>query len=411
VGKNVLRVLEERGLVKQVTHPEPLEKQLEHSTSFYIGFDATADSLHVGHLLPVMVMAHFRQAGHCPIALVGGGTTMIGDPSGKTEMRKMLDVHTISAYAKAIGAQVNGVLSTVSGPDVQMVNNADWLLKLNYIDVLRDIGVHFSVNRMLTYDCFKSRMERGLSFIEFNYMLLQSYDYLTLFRTHGCRLQVGGDDQWSNIISGVDLVRRMEQQEVYGLTIPLLETADGKKMGKTEAGAVWLNPQHTSPYEFFQYWRNTHDQDVNRFLKMYTLLPVEQINQATAVEGQEINGAKELLAFEVTKLVHGEGEAVKARQAARALFAGGTQQGAIPSTEVNRERLVAGINVLDLLIECQLVSSKSEGRRIGQQGGLYVNEHRVEDIDFVLDATWLDDDKITIRKGKKAYHRILVSKI
>lgn len=403
---DLLNLLEARGLVKQVTHPEPLAKQLQEPTTFYVGFDATADSLHVGHLLPIMVMAHFRRAGHQAIALVGGGTTMIGDPSGKTEMRQMLDDGTISTYAETIGAQINGILGKVQGPAVMMVNNADWLLKLNYIEVLRDIGVHFSVNRMLTYECFKSRMERGLSFIEFNYMILQSYDFLTLFRKHGCRLQVGGDDQWSNIISGIDLVRRMEQEEVYGMTIPLLETADGKKMGKTEAGAVWLSAEHTSPYDFYQYWRNTHDQDVNRFLKLYTFLPLAEIDGATAVEGQEINAAKELLAFEVTALVHGEEEAVKARQAARALFAGGVQQGAIPTTKVNRERLSAGINVIDLLVECGLVKSKSEGRRIIQQGGLIINEERIGDFELVIDENWLVGEVISIRKGKKIHHRV-----
>lgn len=405
---NVFEVLEERGLVKQATHQEPLLKQLQQPTTFYIGFDATADSLHVGHLLPIMVMAHFRLGGHDPIALVGGGTTMIGDPTGKSEMRQMMSAEIIAAYAQAIGAQINDILATVPGPKVTMVNNADWLLKLNYIDVLRDIGVHFSVNRMLTYDCFTTRMERGLSFIEFNYMILQSYDFLTLFRKFGCKLQVGGDDQWSNIISGVDLVRRMEQAEVYGLTIPLLETADGNKMGKTEAGAVWLSAEHTSPYEFFQYWRNSHDQDVNRFLKMYTFLPVAEIDELTAKEGQEINAAKERLAFEVTKLVHGEEEAVKARQAARALFAGGNQQGAIPSTLVNRQRLEAGINVIDLMVECGLVQSKSEGRRVIQQGGLTVNEERIGDIELMVDGSFLMGDRIALRKGKKSHHHVLV---
>jgi len=405
--QDVLKVLDERGLVKQMTHQQPLIQQLEESTTFYVGFDATAESLHVGHLLPIMVMTHFRQAGHRPIALVGGGTTMIGDPSGKTEMRKMLDEETIAANAKAIGGQVKDILANVQGPKFEMVNNADWLLKLNYVDILREVGVHFSVNRMLTYDCFKTRMERGLSFIEFNYMILQSYDFLTLFRQYDCRLQVGGDDQWSNIISGVDLIRRLEQGEAFGLTVPLLETADGKKMGKTEAGAVWLDSRLTTPYDFFQFWRNTHDQDVKRFLKMYTLLPVEKIDAATEVEGQQINAAKELLAFEVTKLVHGEAEAVKARQAARALFAGGVQQGAIPTTKIPQQRLNAGINIIDLLLECQLVASKSEARRIIKQGGLYVNGERVEDIELSVDDSWLEDGKIAIRKGKKVHHRVL----
>ncbi|HBS93281.1 MAG TPA: tyrosine--tRNA ligase [Firmicutes bacterium] len=404
---DVLKTLTERGLVKQVTHEDPLAEQLQKPTVFYAGFDATADSLHIGHLLPMMVMAHLRKAGHHPIALIGGGTTMIGDPSGKTEMRQMLDPGTISSYAQAIGAQVQKILDCVQGPELTVVNNADWLLKLNYIEVLREIGVHFSVNRMLTYECFKSRMEKGLSFIEFNYMLLQSYDFLTLFRRHGCRLQIGGDDQWSNIISGIDLIRRLEQEEAYGLTILLLETADGKKMGKTEAGAVWLDPRLTSPYDFFQYWRNTHDRDVNRFLKLYTFLPVEQIDAATAIQGQEINAAKELLAFEVTKLVHGEEEAVKSRQAARALFAGGKEAGAIPTTQIEKGRLQPGIPILDLLIECGLTSSKSEGRRLIQQGGLTINEQKIDDFELIIDPSWLKDDKIFVRKGKKVHHHVL----
>lgn len=407
MSKDVLKVLEERGLVKQRTHEEPLQKQLQHPTTFYIGFDATADSLHVGHLLPIMVMGHMRRNGHNPIALLGGGTTMIGDPSGKSEMRKMLDAETIAAYAQSIGAQIRGVLTSMPGPEVNMVNNADWLLKLNYIEFLREVGVHFSVNRMLTYECFKIRMERGLSFLELNYMLLQSYDFLTLFRRYGCTLQIGGDDQWSNIISGVDLVRRLEQNEVYGLTIPLLETADGKKMGKTEAGAVWLSPSLTTPYEFFQYWRNTHDEDVNRFLKLYTFLPVEEIDALTAKAGQEINSAKERLAFEVTKLVHGEEEAVKAMQAARALFAGGREAGAIPVTKIEGQRLETGINIVDLLVECGLVASKSEGRRIIQQGGLTINEQRIEDIEYVVDTSLLQGDRIALRKGKKVHHHVL----
>ncbi|HPZ23116.1 MAG TPA: tyrosine--tRNA ligase [Bacillota bacterium] len=407
MSKDAIKVLEERGLVKQRTHEEPLQKQLQQPTTFYIGFDATAQSLHVGHLLPIMVMAHMRRCGHHPIALLGGGTTMVGDPSGKTEMRKMLDVDTIASYTESIGAQIQGILRALPGPEVTMVNNADWLLKLNYIEFLREVGAHFSVNRMLTYECFKIRMERGLSFLELNYMLLQSYDFLTLFRRHGCRLQIGGDDQWSNIISGVDLIRRMEQEEAYGLTIPLLETADGKKMGKTEAGAVWLNPSLTTPYEFFQYWRNTHDKDVNRFLKFYTFLPVKEIDAMTAKEGQEINAAKERLAYEVTKLVHGEEAAVQARQAAQALFAGGKEAGAIPTTRIEGQRLEAGINIVDLLVECGLVASKSEGRRLIQQGGLTVNELRVEDIDLVVDSSFLQGDRIALRKGKKVHHHVV----
>ena len=404
MGKKVLDTLQERGLIKQVTHPDPLARQLEKPTTFYVGFDVTAESLHVGHLLPVMVMAHLSRYGHRPIALVGGGTTMIGDPSGKTEMRKMLDSETIQANSDAIGTQLKRVLG---GSDVIMANNADWLLKLKYIEFLRDIGIHFSVNRMLTYECFKSRMERGLSFIEFNYMLLQSYDYLVLFRDLNCRLQIGGDDQWSNIISGADLVRRLEQEEVYGLTVPLLETTDGKKMGKTEAGAVWLNAKLTSPYEFFQYWRNSHDQDVARFLKLYTFLPVEEIEAITAVKGQAVNTAKERLAFEVTALVHGEQEALQAKAAARALFSGEAGEGAIPTTEIEKAALAKGIPLLDLLLNCGLIETRSEGRRLIGQGGLYINERRVEDDSLSIDESWLEEGKVALRKGKKVHHRII----
>jgi tyrosyl-tRNA synthetase len=404
-----LEILRERGLVKQVTHEGPLAKQLREPTVFYVGFDATADSLHVGHLLPLMVMIHLRQAGHYPIALLGGGTTMVGDPSLKTEMRPMLARETISAYVQAIGAQVGRILNCVQGPSVRVIDNGDWLLALNYVDFLREVGAHFSVNRMLTYECFKSRMERGLSFLEFNYMLLQSYDFLTLYRRYGCRLQVGGDDQWSNIISGADLIRRLEQGEAYGLTIPLLETADGKKMGKTEAGAVWLDPRYTSPYDFFQYWRNTHDLDVKPFLKLFTLLPLAEIEEVAAAEGQAINAAKEILAYEVTELVHGEKAAQEARLAARALFAGGKEAAAIPATALEKGRLEAGIPLLDLLLECGLVASKSEGRRLVKQGGLTVNEERVEDFELCLDASWLKEGKIALRKGKKDHHHLVLS--
>lgn len=407
MSKAVLDILKERGYVKQVTHEEPLAKQLERPTVFYIGFDATADSLHVGHLLPLMVMANLRRAGHHPIALMGGGTSMIGDPSEKIEMRPMLSPDTISSYVLTLGTQIRKFLSCVPGPDFRVIDNGDWLLKLNYVEFLREVGAHFSVNRMLTYECYKSRLERGLSFLEFNYMLLQSYDFLTLFRREGCRLQVGGDDQWSNIISGADLIRRMEQEEAYGLTIPLLETADGKKMGKTEAGAVWLESRYTSPYDFFQYWRNTHDLDVNRFLKLFTFLPTEEIDAATAQGGQAINTAKEQLAFEVTKLIHGEDEAVAARQAARALFRGEGVAGSIPTTVVAGERLVAGIPLLDLLGECGLVDSKSQGRRLVEQGGLLINEQKIEDFEIVINANWLREGKIALRKGKKVHHHVL----
>lgn len=401
---NVLQILTERGFVKQSTHPGPLSEQLNKPTVFYVGFDATADSLHIGSLLPIIVMAHLRQAGHHPIALIGGGTTMIGDPSFKTEMRPMLTTDTIGGYAQLIGAQVKKILDRVDGPPVRVVDNGEWLLKLNYIDFLREVGAQFSVNRMLTFECFKTRMERGLSFLEFNYMLLQSYDFLTLFRRYGCKLQIGGDDQWANIISGADLIRRIEGEAAYGLTHPLLETASGVKMGKTEAGAIWLDPNRTSPYEFYQYWRNTHDDDVACFLKLFTFLPLVKIENALS---QGINYAKELLAIEVTKLVHGEKAAQEAHRAALALFTGAQAGGAIPSTTIEMVRLVAGIPLLELLIECGLVSSKSEGRRLVEQGGLYLNSEKVGDFDFVVNDDCLQDGIIALRKGKKVHHHVL----
>lgn len=404
---DILQTLTERGFVKQVMHPEALAQQLQTPTVFYVGFDATAPSLHIGSLLPIMLMAHLRQAGHTPIALMGGGTTMIGDPSYKTEMRPMLTAETIGGYAQAIGAQVKGILEQTPGPAVMVKDNGDWLLNLNYIDFLREVGAHFSVNRMLTFECFKTRMERGLSFLEFNYMLLQSYDFLTLFRRYGCRLQVGGDDQWANIISGADLIRRLEGETAFGLTIPLLETSDGKKMGKTEAGAVWLDANYTSPYEFYQYWRNVHDDDVNSFLKLFTFLPLAQIEAVTRAGGQDINAAKELLAMAVTALVHGRQAAEDAQSAARALFSGAGAGGSIPTTAIARERLVKGVPILELLIECGFTASKSQGRRLIQQGGLLVNGEKVADFEAVVDAGWLVAGKIALRKGKKTHHQLI----
>lgn len=406
--ENVLKVLGERGLIKQQTHFEELEQQLSRPTTIYAGFDPTGDSLHVGHMLPLMALAHLQRAGHRVIALVGGGTAMIPDPTGKTELRSFLTREEIDHNARGLAKQINRLVDLEDSSKGFMVNNADWLAKLNYIEFLRDIGIHFSVNRMLTFECFKTRMERGLSFIEFNYTLLQSFDFLTLFKEFDCRLQIGGDDQWSNIISGVDLVRRMEQAEVFGLTIPLLETADGKKMGKTEAGAVWLDPERVSPYDFFQFWRNTHDDDVKRFLLLYTFLPVTDVERLAAGAGKELNQAKEVLAFEVTKLVHGEAEALAAREAARALFGGGGLGGAVPTTVVEEDVLRSGINILDLLLRCELIASKSEGRRLVEQGGISVNDEKVLSMDLVVNLDALVDGRIMLKKGKKVYHQVTI---
>lgn len=405
---DIFQLLERRGLVKQVTHPGPLAQRLERPLTVYAGFDATADSLHVGHLLPVMMLSHLQRAGHRPIVLIGGGTTMIGDPSGKTELRQMMDTETIAANTRALTHQLSQFIDIGEGRGM-VLDNSQWLTRLNYIEFLRDVGIHFSVNRMLTYECFKSRMERGLSFIEFNYMLLQSYDFLVLYRQHGCCLQVGGDDQWSNIISGADLIRRVEQGEAYGLTTPLLETTDGKKMGKSEEGAVWLSGGKMSPYDFFQFWRNTDDRDVKRFLQLYTFLPLDEIDRATAQAGAALNQTKELLAFEVTKLVHGEEEAMRARDAARRLFGGSGRGDAVPTTAVHRSQLAGGIPLLELLLQCGLIKSKSEGRRLVSQGGVYVNGERVDNFDLVVDNSFLSQDGINIRKGKKTHHRVVAN--
>lgn len=404
---SVLDTLRERGFVSQMTHTEPLEKLLANEkVTVYIGFDPTADSLHVGSLLQIMTLAHMQRAGHRPIALVGGGTGMIGDPSGRTDLRKMMTVETIEHNVQGIKAQLSHYLDFAGGKAL-LVNNGDWLLNLNYIEVLREIGVHFSVNRMLTAECFKTRLERGLSFIEFNYMLLQSYDFLVLNRKYGCRLQMGGDDQWSNIISGADLIRRTEGIEAYGVTSPLITTSSGKKMGKTEAGAVWLDAKRTSVYDFYQYWRNTEDADVQRFLAFYTFLPMDEVRRLGALRDQEINEAKKILAFEVTRLAHGEDEARKAQQAAEAAFGGGGDEEGMPTTVIPKSEVTQGIGLLDLLIRTGLAPSKKEGRRLVEQGGISINGAQITDINAVVGGDALEDGKIIIKKGKKTFHRIL----
>ncbi|TDT60969.1 tyrosine--tRNA ligase [Fonticella tunisiensis] len=403
---SVVDILMERGFIEQFTHEEEIKELLEkEKVTFYIGFDPTADSLHVGHFVTLMAMAHMQRAGHRPIALIGGGTAMIGDPSGKTDMRKMLTREEIEHNARSFKKQMEKLIDFSDGKAI-MVNNADWLLNLNYVDFLRDIGVHFSVNRMLTAECFKLRLERGLSFLEFNYMLMQGYDFLELNRRYGCVLQIGGNDQWSNILAGADLIRRKEGKPAYGLTLTLLTTSEGKKMGKTEKGAVWLDPEKTSPYDFYQYWRNVDDSDVERCLALLTFLPMDEVRRLGALKDKEINEAKKVLAYEVTKLVHGETEAKKAAEAAEALFGGGGNLENVPTSSIPSGLL--GSKILDVLIEANVIPSKSEGRRLIQQGGLYINNEKITDIDTEVTESFFKEGMMLVRKGKKNYHKIII---
>ncbi len=404
-----LEELRARNFIQQCTNIEELEKLLDSQVvSFYCGFDPTGPSLHVGHLIPLFAMAHLSRAGHRAIALVGGGTALIGDPSGKTEMRKIQTKEQIASNALRIKDQIARFIDFDSGQAI-MVDNAGWLTGLNYIDFLRDIGRHFSVNRMLSFETYKMRLETGLSFIEFNYQLLQSYDFLTLYQREGCRMQVGGDDQWGNIVSGADLTRRIEGVEVFGLTFPLVARSDGKKMGKTEKGALFLDPEVTPPYEFFQYWRNVADPDVEKFLKLYTFLPVEEIEELASLKGQEINRAKERLAYELTAIVHGKEEADKAKDAAGAAFSSGAgSTEAIPSIEIPKSEIDAGIQVLDLFSRTSLCGSRSEARRLVTQGGASVNEKKITDIEQIIDSGWVEDGIVTLKAGKKRFFQIRV---
>ncbi|HEY8420696.1 MAG TPA: tyrosine--tRNA ligase [Thermoclostridium sp.] len=409
LSRNVYDVLKERGFIAQTTNEEKIREILgNEKVTFYIGFDPTADSLHIGHFLQLIVMSHMQKAGHRPIVLLGGGTAMVGDPTGKTDMRKMLTREEIAHNAERFKQQMSRFIDFSEGKAI-MVNNGDWLLELKYIEFLRDIGVHFSVNRMLTAECFKSRLERGLSFIEFNYMLMQSYDYLKLYQDYNCTLELGGDDQWSNILGGVDLIRRVKGEEVYGMTFCLLTTSEGKKMGKTEKGAVWIDPEKTSPYEFYQYWRNIHDADVVKCLKLLTFLPMEEIEKLSQYKDERINEVKEVLAYEVTKIVHGEEEARKAHEAAKALFANAGDSAHIPSTEISRADLGDGMGVLDLLLLANLIPSKGEGRRLINQGGIYINGGRVDNQNLVITSLDFKEGQLLVRKGKKIYHKIVLS--
>ncbi len=403
---SVFQELKDRGLIAQCTNEEKVRDLLDHQkTKFYIGFDATADSLHVGHFLQLVVMSRLQKAGHTPIALIGGATTMIGDPTGKTDMRKMLTIEEINHNADCFRKQMRRLVDFDNGK-AMMLNNADWILPFNYMQFLREVGVHFSVNRMLTAECFKSRLEKGLTFIEFNYMLLQSYDFLHLYRTQDCKLELGGDDQWSNIINGADLIRRVEgKDDAYGLTFTLLTTSEGKKMGKTEKGAVWLDPEKTSPYEFFQYWRNIDDADVVKVMKLLTYIPLSEIAEYEKLSGSELNPVKERLAFEVTKMVHGEDAAQKAMDAAKAIFAKGGDSSNMPTTVLSKSDFSGGtIGILDLLVRCAMVPSKAEGRRNVTQGGVSVNDEKITDPAAVFDEDAVKAGLI-IKKGKKSFHK------
>ncbi|MBC8591220.1 tyrosine--tRNA ligase [Wansuia hejianensis] len=405
---NVFDILSERGYIDQVTFEDELKELLEkESVTFYIGFDATADSLTLGHFLQIMVMMHMQKAGHRPIALLGGGTTMIGDPSGKTDMRKIMTKEMIDHNASRFKKQLSRFID-FSDDKAMTVNNADWLLNLNFLEFMREIGVHFSVNRMLTFDCYKNRMEKGLTFFEFSYMLMQSYDFLKLYRDHNCKLQLGGSDQWSNILGGYELVRKLEQDKVYAMTFKLLTTAAGTKMGKTEAGTIWLDPEKTPPYELYQYMRNVDDRDVEKFLSLLTFLPMDEVRRLGALEGAEINKAKEVLAYEVTKSIHGKEEAEKAQQASRALFTGTADEGSIPFTEMDKSLFLSGMPIIDLLRELELVKSNSEGRRLIQQGGISIDDIKVESIDKKVTLDDFKNDKVLIRKGKKVYHQVRI---
>ena len=402
----VFEELKRRGLIAQMTHEDKIKEALENEqVTFYIGFDATADSLHVGHFLQLVVMRHLQLAGHKPVALLGTGTTMVGDPTGRTDMRQMLTPEEINHNAECFKKQMSKFIEFSDGKAL-IVKNGDWLLNLNYIDFLRDVGRYFSVNQMLTAESVKNRLERGLSFLEFNYMLMQSYDFLHLYQTMGCTMELGGDDQWSNILKGIDLVRRVEGEEVYGMTFTLLTTKEGKKMGKTAKGALWLDENKCSPYDFFQYWRNVSDDDVINCLKLITFLPIEEIEAMENWEGSQLNKAKEILAFEVTKMVHGEEKATEALGAARALFTANSDDANMPTTQLAESDFNDGqIGLLDLMVKTKLCPSKGEARRLVQQGGVAIDDVKVTDPAKVLTAQDFEKGHVIIKKGKKVFHK------
>jgi len=405
--RNVYDILEERGFLKQCSHPEELRELLgKEKVTFYIGFDPTADSLHVGHYVALMSMAHMQRAGHKPIVLLGNGTAFIGDPSGKTDLRQMLTKEQLAHNASCFKTQMSRLIDFSDGK-AQIVYNGDWLYPLNFLDFMRDIGVYFSVNRMLTAECYRQRMERGLTFFEMSYMLMQSYDFLELNRRYGCVLQMGGDDQWSNILNGADLIRRKEQKPAYALTNALLTTSEGKKMGKTEKGAIWLDKEKCSVYDFYQYWRNVDDQDVEKCLALLTFLPMDEVRRLGSLPGEQINEAKRVLAFTLTEQVHGTEEAQKAQAAAEALFAGGSDQSNIPTCELTKEQIDStGLRLPDVLVLAKLASSKSDARRLIQGGGVFVNDEKITSVGMALKPEDVSGDGVIVRKGKKSYCRI-----
>ena len=398
-----------RGLIAQVTDEEEIKDLINNGkATFYIGFDPTADSLHVGHFMALCLMKRLQMAGNKPIALIGGGTAMIGDPSGRTDMRQMMTPETIQHNCDCFKKQMSRFIDFSEGKAL-MVNNADWLMDLNYIDVLREVGAHFSVNRMLTAECYKQRMEKGLSFLEFNYMIMQSYDFYTLYQKYGCNMEFGGDDQWSNMLGGTELIRRKLGKDAYAMTINLLLNSEGKKMGKTQSGAVWLDPEKTSPFDFFQYWRNVADSDVLKCIRMLTFLPLEEINAMESWEGAQLNEAKEILAFELTKLVHGEEEANKAREASHALFAGGGDSAHMPTVELSSADFADGdMDILSLLVKTELAPSRSDARRAVEQGGVSVADEKVTDIRTAYNADSFGADGLVVKRGKKKFVKVIV---
>ena len=405
---NVYDVLKERGYLKQFTDEEAIKKLLgEEKVTFYIGFDPTADSLHVGHFIAMMFMAHMQKFGHRPIALVGGGTAMIGDPSGRTDMRKMMTKETIAHNVACIKKQMEKFIDFSEGKAI-LANNADWLLGLNYIDFIRDIGSLFSVNRMLAAECFKSRMENGgLSFLEFNYMLMQGYDFYVLNEKYNCKMELGGDDQWSNIIAGINIVRKKKQQETYGMTCTLLTNSEGKKMGKTAKGALWLDPAKTTPYEFYQYWRNIDDADVEKCLSLLTFIPMDEVRRLASLKDAEINKAKVVLAYEITKMIHGEEEATKAKAAAEALFGAGNNMDNVPTKEISRKNL--GVELTEFLSVNKVLKNKSEGRRLIEQNGMSVNNEKISDVKYAItEEVFGEKDYIMVKMGKKRFLKIVL---
>lgn len=406
---DAFKELHDRGFIAQCTHEDELREAMDKGpVTYYIGFDATSNSLTAGHMVPVMAMAHMQRAGHIPIILIGGGTTMIGDPSDRTDMRKMMSYEQIQENADVFRTQLSRFLTIEDGKGY-MDDNANWLMDLNYVHFIRDIGVHFSVNRMLTAECYKSRMEKGLSFFEFNYMIMQSYDFLQLYKKYGCTLQMGGNDQWSNIIAGADLIRRKEGVPAFGLTLELLTLPSGEKMGKTAGGAIYLDPEKTSPYEFYQHFRNRADSDVIPLLKRLTFIPLEEIAKYETLEGVELNPIKELLAFDLTKRVHGEQAAIDAQNTSRAVFGGEQDVSQMPVFEVSSDEFAAGIELTDLLIKMSLTKSKGEGRRLMAQDGISLNEKKISDPNYTLSESDFEDGGAILQKGKKIFYRIVIS--